>query len=98
MISEYPPDTIYTDNSYKSTNRLLAAISQAVIFTEFYEDSKRTLDLLTCCSQIGKMVFVMINPEYGALTDEKSLNRAISCGAIPMVGLDKVDDIVVSLV
>ncbi len=98
LISEYPPDTGFKANNYKAANRIIAALSQAVIVTELYENSKRILDLLTCCSQIGKMIFILVNPKCGALIDEKSLERAVVCGGIPLVGLDKIDDIIGSLV
>lgn len=98
VISEYPPDQVCTDESFKSSNRILAALAQAVVVTEIYKDSTRTLDLLSCCNQIGKLAFIMIDPELGALADEESLHEAVSNGAISLVGLDKADDIIKTLV
>lgn len=98
LISEHAYGKKYKSNNYKASNRLIAAMSQAVIVTEFFDDSKRILDLLKCCSEIGKMVFILINPKYGALTDNTSFDKAATYGAIAMVGLDKVDDIIKSLV
>lgn len=98
LISEYPPEVENEYGNFKSTNRILAAFAQAVIITEFYEDDKVVEDLLNCCSQIGKMIFVLIDPKYGGLTDEKGLSKAVQCGAVPMVGLEKIQDIIVSLV
>lgn len=98
LITEYPPEIEIEKNHFKATNRLIAAMAQAVVITEFYDDDELVKDLLTCCSQIGKMLFVIIDPQHGGLTDEKSLNYAVKCGAIPLVGLDKVNDIIVSLV
>ena len=98
VISEYAPEEKFHEGNHVSANRLIVGLSQAVVVTQVYHDSKRTLDLLTCCGQIGKLAYVMIDPRHGALADEDSLSKAVSCGAIPMVGLDKVDDIIKSLV
>ena len=98
LITEFPPNMKFDQKKYKASNRLIAGISQALILTEFYKEDEITLDLLECCLQIGKMVFVIIDPKFGGLTDKSSLDRAVSCGAIPMVGLEKIDDIVKSLV
>jgi len=76
VFGEYPPDVEHAADNYIQTNRLLAAISQAVIITEVYQDSQVTLDLLNCCSQIGKLVFLMVDPGPGALVDETSLDQA----------------------
>ncbi len=97
-LSEFPPEQDITDETALTANRLLAGLSQAVVITEFYKDSDRTLDLIDCCSEIGKLLFVLIDPRHGALSDEESLHRAADCGAIMMVGLDKFDDIIKSLV
>ncbi|MFQ6008232.1 MAG: DNA-processing protein DprA [Candidatus Zixiibacteriota bacterium] len=98
VISEYPPDQVNTDETFKRSNRILAALAQAVVTTELYRESTRTLDLLSCCNQIGKLTFLVIDPALGPLADEESLNMAVTNGAILMVGLDKVDDIVKALV
>ena len=98
LITEYRPEIEVEHDNYKATNRLIAAIAQAVIITEYYENDEIVNDLLQCCSQIGKMTFIMIDSKMGGLIDEKSLNNAVTCGAIPMVGLDKINDIIVSLV
>jgi DNA processing protein len=98
VISEYPPEQTYTTESFKTSNRLLAGLAQAVVITELYHDSTRTLDLLSFCRQIGKLAFIMIDPERGALADEGSLAEAVSCGAIPLAGLGKIGDIIKALV
>ncbi len=98
ILSEYPPEKHLERDSYQAANRLLAGLVQAVVITEVYKGSNRTWDLLSCCSQIGKMAFVLIDPRHGAHADKESLDRAVSCGAILMVGLDKIDDIIKSLV
>ena len=98
LISEYPPEANYHEEHYKESNRLIAGMARAVVVTEVYKDSYRTLDLLTCCNQIGKLTFFVVDPVLGALADEDSLRLAVSNGAIPMVGLDKVDDIIKALV
>ncbi len=98
ILSEYAPDAKFSDENYKESNRLIASIAQAVVITEIYNNSEKVLDLLRCCNEIGKLCFIIIDPESGALTDEESLNKAVTLGAIPMVGLEKIDDIIVSLV
>lgn len=98
LLSEYLPEVEFISDNYTESNRLIAALAQAVVVTEFYNDSHITMDLLKCCGQIGKLAFVMIDPRHGALTDKDGLNAAVTQGAIPMVGLDKVDDIIQSLV
>ncbi len=98
VISEYPPEQIYTAESFKFSNRLLVGLAQAVVVTELYRDSTRTLDLLSFCRQIGKLAFIMVDPERGVLADEESLAEAVSCGAIPLTGLEKTDDIIKALV
>ncbi len=97
LITEFTEDIEFSPEYCLSANRLLAAISQAVIITEFYKNDRFVYDLLEVCSQIGKMTFILIDPKY-TLVDTESLNHAVKCGAIPMVGLDKLDDIVQSLV
>ncbi len=98
VISEYPPEQVHTSESFISSNRILVGLAQAVVITEMYHDSTRTLDLLSFCKQIGKLTFFMVDPERGALADKESLAQSVSCGAIPLVGLNKTDDIVKALV
>lgn len=97
-ISEYAPDVESDEESDREANRLIAAMAQAVVVIEAYEDSSRVLDLLKACRDIGKIAFFLIDPEHGALADETSLNEAVNCGAIPITGLDRVEDIIKSLV
>lgn len=97
-ITDLPPDTEYDDENISQTNRLIAGMVQAVVVTELYQDVSSTMDLLSFCSEIGKLLFFVIDPVHGALAGEESLKQAVSYGAIPMVGLDKFDDIVNSLV
>ena len=98
LISEYPPDIKYNQQYYESSNRILVGMSQAVVISEIYKDSHRIMDLLRCCSEVGKLSFIIINPEFGAQTDTESLEQAVRYGAIPLVGFDKFDDIIKSLV
>lgn len=98
LLSEYPPEKKFLVKSYKQSNRFIAAIAQAVLITELYKNSEKALDLLKCCNEIGKLCFIIIDPDHGALADEESLKKAVTFGAIPMVGLEKVDDIIISLV
>ncbi len=97
LITEFTEEKEFESENRASSNRLLAAISQAVIITEFYKDDPFVYDILDCCSQIGKMVFILIDPRFN-LVDSESLNYAVKCGAVPLVGLDKLDDITKSLV
>ncbi len=98
LLSESAPEEKFHEDSYKASNRVTAALSHAVVTTEFYHDSKGAMDLLKCCSQIGKLAFVMIDPKHGALADKESFNQAVTYGAIPMVGLNRIDEIIQSLV
>jgi DNA processing protein len=98
VISEYSPDEGFSDKNFQQSNRLIAGMSQAVVVTEFYQDSRRALDMLEYCNQMGKLSFILIDPSHGALSDESSLAKAIEWGAIPMSGLDKIDQIIKSLV
>ena len=98
VISEYAPDAKFGKTNYKEANRIIVGLSQAVVITEIYEDSKHAHDILKFCHQIGKLVFFSVESENGALSDEKSLAKIAKHGAIPMVGLKKVDDIIASLV
>jgi len=98
LLSESAPEEKFYEDSYKASNRVTAALSQAVVTTEFYHDSHVAMDLLKCCSQIGKLTFVMIDPKHGALVDKESFDQAVTYGAIPMVGLNKIDEIIQSLV
>jgi len=98
VITEYLPDHKATDSTLKASNRLLVGLAQAVVVTELYTDSKHTLDLVDFCQMIGKLLFVIVDPDIGALSDEPALGKAIECGAIPIEGLDKIDDIIRSLV
>ena len=98
VISEYAPDVEFIESNFKQSNRLIAGMAQAVVVTEFYQDSKRALDVLEYCNQIGKLSFILIDESHGALSDESSLAKAVEWGAIPMTGLDKIDQIIKALV
>lgn len=98
LISEYPPDEKAAPENYMEANRIMAGLSRAVVVTELYFDSLRTLDLLKFCNMIGKLAFILIDEEYGALADEESLALAVEYGAIPMVGYNKIEDIIKALV
>jgi len=98
VISEYPPEKPSDSKTMTETNRLVTGLAQAVVVTEFYNTSQRTLDLLRACRDIGKLAFIMIDPKHGALSDENALGQAHECGAIPMEGFERIDDIVKALV
>ncbi|RME22398.1 MAG: DNA-processing protein DprA, partial [Candidatus Zixiibacteriota bacterium] len=88
LLSEYAPDRPHTDALTGESNRLVVGLAQAVVVTEVYGDATRTLDLLKFCQQIGKLTFVMIDPELGAFADEAGLSKAIEYGAIPIKGYE----------
>jgi len=98
VISEYQPDMSPDSRTMAEANRLVAGLARAVVVTEFYSTSERTLDLLRVCREIGKLAFIMIDPEQGALSDEKALAQSHECGAIPIEGLNRIDEMVQSLV
>ena len=98
VISEYLPEFPFHERNFKPSNRLIAGMPQAVIVTEFYETSSHVHDILEFSHQIGKLSFILIDPEEGALADEKSLAMATKHGAILLTGLEKIDDITKSLV
>ena len=98
VISEYSPEVPSTSQTTLETNRLLAGMAQAVVVTEFYTDSTRTLDLLRACREIGKLAFVVIGSGPDTLSDEKALAQAHEYGANLIERLERVDDIVRSLV
>jgi DNA processing protein len=98
VISEYLPDATRPEGALEESNRLLVGFSQAVMVTEVYHNSPQTLDLLNFCHMIGKLVFIMIDPQKGAFADEESLAKALEYGAIPIEGYEKVGDVVRSLV
>ncbi len=98
VISEYFPDAPPSPDSVSQSNRLLVGMADAVVITELYADSKRALDALEFCNEVGKLVFFFVDPEFGALADKKTLALAVDNGAIPMRGYNAVGDIVKSLV
>jgi len=76
----------------------LVGLTNAVVITQYYKDSKRIMDILSFCNQIGKMVFLMVDPEHGALSDEEALDIGGQNGLIPMVGFDQVEIIIKALI
>ncbi|HEX2896644.1 MAG TPA: DNA-processing protein DprA, partial [candidate division Zixibacteria bacterium] len=98
IFSEYPPDAVKVKSRFSQANRLMAGMTQAVVVTEFYENSIRVHDILEYCHQVGKLSFVLTDPKNGALSDEKSLALAVKKGAIIMSGPNRIDDIIKALV
>ncbi len=98
IISEYAPEFKLGDETLEASDRLLTALGQAVVITEVYQESRRIHDIIKFCSQIGKLSFLMIDPEFGPLADKESLEHAVRSGVIPLEGLDKTADIVKVLV
>ncbi|MFH1685961.1 MAG: DNA-processing protein DprA [bacterium] len=93
VLSEWAPDIESEGTAFVSSNRLVAGMAQATVITELDQNAARTRDLLECGRQIGSMLFFLVDPRWGSLADEPSLRQAIECGAVPMVGLDKIKDI-----
>lgn len=98
VISEHLPDEKPDVQAMAQANRILSGLAQAVVVPEMYADSARALDIVTCCNQVGKLTFFMIDPELGALADEESLSHALQSGAIPIEGYDRLDEIIKALV
>jgi len=98
VLSEYPPETASSDETMAQSNRLLVGLTNGVVFTELYKNSRRALDLLEFCNQIGKLTFFFTDPKAGVLADEHSLRIALANGAIPMSGFQSTPDIIRSLV
>lgn len=98
IISEYPPEMDIEQSHMSATNRLIVGMADAVIATELSDNSERSLDLLDFCDQIGKLTFVLVDPRTENIQGKVALKRALSLGAIPVAGVDNVDDIVKSLV
>jgi len=98
VISEYPPGTPADDKNFRDANRILVGLGQAVVVTEVYETSAKILDLILFCQQIGKIVFLMIDPAHGPLSDKATLDKLTGYGVIPIIGFDRVKDIIASLV
>lgn len=98
VIGEYAPDIKADNTTMLQTNRLLSGLGQAVVVTEVYKDSNRTLDLLKACHEIGKLAFFMIDPEHGAFSDETALAKAMEYGVIPLEGYERIGDIIKVLV
>ncbi|HVP06319.1 MAG TPA: DNA-processing protein DprA [Candidatus Acidoferrum sp.] len=98
VISEYSPELPVTPDSLQESNRLLAGLSQAVVVTQLFDDSKRALDLLDFCNMMGKLAFVVTDIAHGVESDVKAYQRALATGAIPLDGVGHVNDIVISLV
>jgi len=98
IISEYNPNQAYDQSHQEAANRLLVGITNAVVVTEFYQNSERILDLLSFCRDIGKLVFMMVDPKHGTLSDKASLDKVTDYGVIPIIGLERTSDIIKSLV
>jgi DNA processing protein len=98
VISEFLPEFAATPESLMQSNRLLVGLANAVVFTELYKDSRRGIDLIEFCSQNGKLTFFFVNPDFGALSDEATLKRAVASGAILIRGYGSISDIVRSAV
>ena len=98
VISEYLPDKQVSNNSWQDCNRLIVGLAHAVVVPEIYADSERALDVVKFCNQIGKLLFLVIDPEIGALADESSLTSAAMNGAVILEGMDKMDMLIKALV
>lgn len=98
VLAEYAPSVPANDMFVAQAGRLILGLAQAVVVTEVYADSSHTLELLETCRDLGKLTFLMVDPNSGALADETSLSKVIEYGAITIEGFERVGDIIKSLV
>lgn len=97
LFCEYLPATEFDLDHLAPTNRLLVALSQAVVVGEVFEESAGTLDLAENCIELGKILFVLIT-ESMSESQTKAVERLINSGAIPISFPDEFDTIISSLV
>jgi len=98
LISEYPPETEYSDNLIEARNRLIVGLSGAVVIGELSGDSQVTLDIAKFCHDLGKLVFVLVNPTEEDNLDTAGIEKVINLGGIPILPDNAVEMITKSLV
>ncbi|SYZ74717.1 conserved hypothetical protein [Candidatus Zixiibacteriota bacterium] len=98
VISEYPPDTTYSDGRLISRNRLTVGLSQAVIVGEIFGDSAGTLDSAAFCHELGKLMFILVDGCDTPGKDNAGVEKVLAMGAIPITLDNGLDIILKSLV
>lgn len=98
LISEYSPETKSGPGLNMARNRLTVGLSHAVVIGEVFGDSTGTLDSAKCCSQLGKLMFVLINGCDAPGKDNKGVEKVIELGAIPITLENAVETITKVLV
>jgi len=98
VLSELAPDQGHEQGGFAAANRLLAGLSNAVVVTEIYADSREALDLVEFCSQIGKLVFIVAHHRLGPLSDSAAMDRLTEYGAVPLDSPEQADQIIAALV
>ena len=98
LISEYPPNAPYSAKKLIARNRLIVALSQAVIIGEVMPDSKGTIDTAAYCRELGKIMFIMIDTCNIPGRDNTGVEKILAMGAIPITMSDGIEIILKSLV
>lgn len=98
LLSEYSPDTKSSPGLNMARNRLTVGLSQAVIIGEIFGNSSGTLDSASCCHQLGKLMFVLIEGCDLPGKDNTGVEKVIAMGAIPITLEDALEKITRSLV
>ena len=98
VIFESAPDVVATSETRRQSHRLIVGLAQAVVVTEIADDAERVLDFFASCREVGKLAFVMLDPDRPGLIDAAPLSRAVELGAIPIDGYGTLPEIIRSLV
>jgi len=98
LISEYSPEVGYSAGQMIARNRLTVGLSQAVIIGEIFGDSNGTLDTATFCSQLGKIMFILMDGCDQPGRDNIGVEKVLALGAIPITMDKGIDIILKSLV
>ncbi len=93
IISEYSPETTYSDGRLIARNRLTVGLSQVVIVGEIFGDSAGTLDTATVCHELGKLMFILIDGCDNPGKDNAGVEKVLAMGAVP-ISLEKGVDII----
>lgn len=98
LISEARPEESEPPHGPAATNRLIVGLAQAVVITAIYADSLVASDVVSFCHDIGKLLFLYVDPEIGPLVDETAYAHIVSKGGIVLDDGDALDTIVAALV
>lgn len=83
VLSEHGPQVEPSPERYCEANRLLVAISGAVVIGPFVSESSGTFDVAEACIEQGKILFVLVADQQEEV-DRAALERVVSLGAIPI--------------